>query len=109
MDRNRYRRIAVRATAVIGLLFTLVAVLFLGEFCRIRNEMNAVLSDLFAVVLNKIPDLGSGRSFRIIIMSEAQLPGTGPWRETRGEEIRARWSLLSDEKLRFPQASLITR
>lgn len=66
--------------------------------------MNAVLSDLFAVILNKMPDLGAGRSFRITIMSEALVPGSGP-----GDETRARWSLLFDEKLRFPQASLVTR
>ena len=104
MDRKRYMRIAIRAAAGIGLLFTFGALLFFSELWRTRAEMNAVLSDLFAVILKKMPDLGSGRSIRIIIMSEALAPGSGP-----GYETKARWNLLFDEKLRFPQASLVTR
>ena len=104
MDRNRYRRIAVRTAAGVGLLLTLIALLFFCELRRTQAEMDAVLSDLFDVVLHNVPDLGSGRSFQIVIMREAQAPGAGP-----GEETRARWSLLFDDKLRFPQASLVTR
>ncbi len=104
MGRNRYRRIAVRAAAGVGLLLALIALLFFGELWRTRAEMDAVLSDLFEVVLHNVPDSDSGRSCQIIIMREAQPPGMGP-----GEESRARWRLLFHEKLRFPQASLVTR
>jgi len=104
MDRNRYRRIAVRAAAGVGLLVTLMALLFFSELRRTQAEKNALLSDLFDTGLHNAPDLGSGRGLQIIIMREAQSPGTGP-----GHETRARWSLLFDEKLRFPQASLVTR
>lgn len=103
-DRNRYMRIAVRAAAGVGLLLTLIALLFFSELRRTQAEMDAVLSDLFDVVLHDVPNLGSGHILQIIIMREAQPPGTRP-----GEETRARWSLLFDEKLRFPQASLVTR
>lgn len=103
LDRNRYRRIVTRGATGIAILLTLGAVLFFSELWRTRAEMNAVLSDLFAVVLDKTPDLGSGRRFRIIIMREAQPPGAMPG------ETKARWSLLFDRNLRFPQASLVTR
>jgi hypothetical protein len=104
MDRNRYKRIAVRAAAGIGLLFTLTALLFFNELRRTRSEMSAVLADLVHEVLHNVPNFDSGRGFQIVIMREAQLPGARP-----GEKNRARWSLLFDENLRFPQASLVTR
>jgi hypothetical protein len=105
MNRNRYGRIAVRAAAGLGLLLTLIVLLFFIELRRTQAEMDELLSDLFAASLHDVPDLGSLRSYRIIIMREAQPPGRRP-----GEEwTRARWRLLFDEKLRFPQASLVTR
>lgn len=104
MGRNCYRRIAIRAATGVCLLFTLIALLFFGELRRTQAEMDALLSDLVDVVLHNVPGFGSGRSFQIIIMREAQPPGRRP-----GEQTRARWSLLFDENLRFPQASLVTR
>lgn len=104
MARNRYRRIAVRAAAGVGLLLTLIVLLFFCELRRTRAEMDAVLSDISNVPLHSVPGVGSGRSIQIIIMREAQAPGTRP-----GGHAGARWSLLFDENLRFPQASLMTR
>ena len=103
MDRNRYGRIAVRVTAGVGLLLALIALLFFGELRRTQAETGAVFSDLFDVVLHDVPHSGSGR-VQIIIMREAQLPGMRP-----GEKTRPRWSVLFDERLRFPQTSLVTR
>jgi hypothetical protein len=82
----------------------MMTLVFFGELRRTQAETDALLSDLFSSRLHDVPDLGSGRSFQIVIMREAQSPGTRP-----GQQARARWSLLSDEKLRFPQASLVTR
>lgn len=104
MVRNRYRRIAVRAAAGAGLLLTLITLLFFCELRRTQAEMDAVLSDIFNVPLHSVPGVGSGRRIQIILMREAQAPATRP-----GHQARARWSLLFDENLRFPQASLITR
>jgi hypothetical protein len=104
MARNRYRRIAVRAAAGVGLLLTLIALLFFCELRRTRAEMDAVLSDISNVPLHSVPDVGSGRRIQTILMREAQAPGTRP-----GFQTRARWSLPFDEELRFPQASLLTR
>jgi hypothetical protein len=82
----------------------MMALLVFGELRRTQAEMNALLSDVFGAVAHNVPDLGSGRSFRIIIMRESQSPGTRP-----GDEPRARWNMLFDQELRFPQASLVTR
>jgi hypothetical protein len=102
--RHRYRRVAVRAAAGVGLLLTLIALLVFGELRRARAETDALLSDVFNEFLHNVPDLGSGRSFQLVIMREAQSPGTRP-----GLEPRARWNMLFDEELRFAQTSLITR
>src|SRR6476619_6099357 len=104
MARNRYRRIAVRAAAGVGLLLTLIALLFFCELRRTQAEMDAVLSDIFNVPRHSVPGVGSERRIQIILMREAQAPGTRP-----GGQARARLSLLFDENLRFSQASLITR
>jgi len=104
MARNRYRRIAVRAAAGIGLLLTLIALLFFCELRRTQAEMDAVLSDVFTVPLHSVPGVGSGRPIQIILIREAQVPGTRP-----GGQARSRWSLLFDEKLRFSQASIMSR
>jgi hypothetical protein len=104
VDRNRFKRTAVRAAAGIALLLTMMALLVFGELRRTQAETNALFSDVFGAVAHNVPDLGSGRSFRIIIMRESQAPGTRP-----GHEPRAQWNMLFDQKLRFPQASLITR
>lgn len=98
------RRIAVRAAAGVALLLTMMALLVFGELRRAHAETNALLSDLFTAGLHDVPDLGSGRSFQIFIMRESQSPGTRP-----GHQPRARWNMLFDQKLRFPQASLVTR
>lgn len=104
MDRNRFRRIAVRAAAGVALLLTVLALLVFGELRRSRTETNALLSDLFTASLHDVSDLGPGRSFQIVVMRESQSPGTRP-----GHQPRVRWNMLSDQELRFPQASLITR
>jgi len=104
MARNRYSRIAVRAAAGVGLLLTLIALLFFCELRRTQAEMDAVLSDIFNVPRHSVPGVGSERRIQIILMREAQAPGTRP-----GGQARARLSLLFDENLRFSQASLITR
>lgn len=102
MARNRYRRIAVRTAAGVGLLLTLMTLLFFYELRRTRAEMDTALSDI--APLYSVPDAGSGHRVQTILMREAQAPGTRP-----GLQTRARWSLPFDENLRFPQASLITR
>jgi len=104
MLRNRYAKIAVRTALGVGILFTLVALIFFNELRRAQAETDALLSDVFGVVLHSAPSFEAGRSFHIIVMREAQAPGTRP-----GERTRARWSLPFDEKLRFPQSSLVTR
>jgi hypothetical protein len=98
VDRNRFRRVSVRTAAGVALLLTVA-----GELWRTRAETDALLSDLFTAYLHDVPDLGSGKGFQLVIMREAQAPGTSP-----GHRTRARWRLVFDEKLRFPQASLIT-
>ena len=104
MNRNRYKRIAMRGAVGFGLLLALIALLFFSELRRARAETDALLSDLFTTRLHDAPDLGSGRRFQIVIMREAQVPGTRP-----GHQPRARWNMLFDQELRFPQASLVTR
>ena len=69
---------------------------------RTNSESDALLSDALGAFLSKVPE--SGRNFQIIIMREAQLPGTRP-----GNETKARWCLPFDKELRFPRASLVTR
>jgi hypothetical protein len=103
VDRNRFRRIAVRAAAGVALLLAMMALLVFAELRRTQTETDALLSDLFTASLHNVPDLGPGRTFQIVIMREAELPGTR-W----GNKTRARWGLMFD-KSRFPQASLVTR
>jgi hypothetical protein len=103
VDRNRLRRIAVRYAAGVALLLTMMALLVFAELRRTQAETNTLLSDIFSATLHDVPDLGSGRSFQIVIMREAQSPGTRP-----GHETRARWNMLFDQQLRFPQASRVT-
>ena len=103
MVRNRYTRIAVRAAAGVAFLLALIALLFLCELRRARAETEALLSDLSNEAPHNAPAPGSGRNFQIIFMREAKAPGTRPG------ETKARWSLLFDEQLRFPQASFVTR
>jgi len=104
VDRNRFKRIAVRGAAGVALLLTMMVLLVFGELRRTQTETDALLSDLFTAILHNVPELGPGRTFQIVIMREAQSPGSRP-----GDHTRARWRLLFDEKLRFPQASLVTR
>jgi hypothetical protein len=104
VDRNRFKRIAVRVAAGVALLLTMMALLVFAELRRTHTETDALLSDLFTAYVHNVPDSGPGRSFQIVIMRESQSPGTRP-----GHEPRARWNMLFDDQLRFPQASLITR
>jgi hypothetical protein len=82
----------------------MTALLVFAELRRTQAETNALLSDIFSATLHDIPDLGSRRSFQIVIMRESQSPGTRP-----GHQPRARWNMLFDQQLRFPQSSLVTR
>lgn len=94
----------MRAAVGFGLLLALIALLFFSELRRARAETDALLSDLFTARLHDVPDVGSGRRFQLVIMRDAQVPGTRP-----GHQPRARWNMLFDQELRFPQASLVTR
>lgn len=75
--------------------------LFFVEQRRTHAEVGAVLSAYLSdeVLHHHAHDWGSGRGIRIILQREAQQPGTWRWR----------WSLLFDRRVRFPQASLVTR
>ena len=100
MQRIRYTKIALRAAAVVVALLVSIVVLFILEQWRTQAEMDAVLSAYLSdEVLHNAHDWGSGRCVQIILQREAQQPGTWRWR----------WSLLFDRRVRFPQASLVTR
>ncbi len=100
MPCNRYTKIAFRLTAVVIVLLACISVLFFVEQRRTHAEVGAVLSAYLSdEVLHNAHDWGSGRGIQIILQREAQQPGTWRWR----------WSLLFDRRVRFPQASLVTR
>jgi hypothetical protein len=100
MQRGRYTKLAVRAaTVTVALLVGIVAV-FILEQRRGQAELGEVLSAYLSdEVLHNAQDWGSGHGIQIIVQREAQRPGT--W--------RARWSMLFDQQLRFPQAALSTQ
>ena len=100
MRCSRYAKIAFRSTTVVIVLLVCVAVLFFVEQRRTQTEVGAVLSAYLSdEVLHNAHDWGSGRGIQIILQREAQQPGTWRWR----------WSMLFDRRVRFPQASFVTR
>lgn len=100
MRCSRYAKIGIRSTTVVIVLLACIAVLFFVEQRRAHPEVGAVLSAYLSdEVLHNAHDWGSGRGIQIILQREAQQPGTWRWR----------WSLLFDRRVRFPQASLVTR
>ena len=101
MPRNRYTKIAFRLTTVVIVLLACISVLFFVEQRRTHAEVGAVLSAYLSdEVLHNAHDWGSGRGIQIILQREARRPGTWRWR----------WSmLLFDRRVRFPQASFVTR
>jgi hypothetical protein len=100
-------KLAVRAAVVVAVLLVGLAALLILEQRRTQAELGAVLSDLIREeVLRDLPGLGSQRRIQIIFLREAQPPGLGP--EQSGP-WSARWHLLLERRLRFPQASLVTR
>ena len=100
MPRNSYTKIALRSTAVVIFLLVCISVLFFVDQRRTHAEVGAVLSAYLSdEVLHNAHDWGSGRSIQIILQREAQEPGTWRWR----------WTLLFDRRVRFPQASFVTR
>ncbi|MCU1272339.1 MAG: hypothetical protein JWN74_3633 [Acidobacteriaceae bacterium] len=100
MQRSRYTKNALRTATVVVALLAGIAVLFILEQRRTQGEVGVVLSAYLSdEVLNNAHDWGAGRGIQIILQREAQQPGTWRWR----------WSLLFDRRLRFPQASFVTR
>lgn len=101
MDRIRYRKITLRALAALGLLLTLVALLYVIEQRRTRAEMGALLSALFSdEVLHYGQDLEAGRQIQIVVQRDSK----NPW-----EKSELQGSLLFDRQLLFAQSSRTTR
>ena len=101
MQRSGYvKKIAARATLVVVVLLPSIAMLFSIEQRRTQAELGSVLSAYLSdEVLHNAHDWGSGRGIQVILQREAQQPATWRWR----------WSLLFDQRLRFQQASVVTR
>ncbi|HLM83365.1 MAG TPA: hypothetical protein VK302_22385 [Terriglobales bacterium] len=100
MPRNSYTKIAFRSTTVVIVLLACISALFFVDQRRTHAEVGAVLSAYLSdEVLHNAHDWGSGRGIQIILQHEAQQPGTWRWR----------WTLLFDRRVRFPQASFVTR
>jgi hypothetical protein len=100
MQQRLYPKFVLRVAVVVAVLVAVIAAFFIREQRRTQAEVGAVLSAYLSdEVLNNAHDWGSGRTIQIILQREAQQPGT--W--------RGRWSLLFDRRLRFPQASFVTR
>ena len=69
MSRNRFKSIALYATAGICLLLVLVGLLFAVEQRRTRTETGAVLSAFFSqVVLHDKDKWDAGRTITIVVM-----------------------------------------
>lgn len=114
MSQNRFRRIALHATAGVGLLLALVGLLFTVEQRRTQAEAGAVLSALFSqVVLHDMNQWGAGRTIEILILRNpdcriCSVDGNGLDRLSWfGQSLKLRWSSASDAW--FAQSSRITR
>lgn len=101
MDRSRYRKITLRAVAGVGLLLTLVTLLFVIEQRRTQAEMGTILSALFSdEVLHYAQDLEAGRQIQIVVQRDSK----NPW-----EKSELQGSLLFDRRRLFVQSSRTTR
>src|SRR5258708_3035139 len=98
MSQNHFQRIALYATAGIGLLLVLVALLFGGEQRRTQAETGAVLSAFFSqVVLHDMDTWDAGRTITIVVMRN---PYSEPWLGTKSpswfaQSLKSRGSLVS--------------
>lgn len=100
MQRGRYTKLALRGAMGAVVLLVGIAVVFILEQRRAQAELGEVLSAYLSdEVLHNAHDWGSGQRIQIILQREAQRPRT--W--------RARWGMLFDRQVRFPQAALTTR
>jgi hypothetical protein len=114
MSQNRFKSIALYATAGIGLLLVLVGLLFAAEQRRTQTETGAVLSAFFSQeVLHDMDQWRAGRTIEILIQRNpdcrmcggAEIEGeTQSWfaqsLKSRGSSISGTW---------FAQSSRTTR
>jgi hypothetical protein len=114
MNRNRFRRIALYLTAVIGLLLVLFSLLLTVEQRRTQAETGAVLSAFFSEkVLHDMDKLGAGHTVEIVILRNQDCrmcsrDGSGfDSQSWFSPSLRSRGSSLSDAW--FAQSSRITR
>ena len=114
MSQNRFRRIALYATAGIGLLVALVGLLFAVEQRRTQAETGEVLSAFFSqVVLHDVDQWGAGRTFEILVQRDPNCrvcpgPGSGIDKVSWfAQSWKSRVNLVSDAW--FAQSSRITR
>jgi hypothetical protein len=101
MPRRSYTEVAVHARGVVVVVaLAIIVAVFIFEQRRTQAEFGAVLSAYLSdEVLHNAHDWGSGPGIQVILQREAQQPGTWGWR----------CNLLFDRRLRFPQASSVTR
>jgi hypothetical protein len=110
MSQNRSKSIALYATAGIGLLLALVALLFVVEQRRTQAETGAVLSAFFSqVVLHDMDQWDAGLTITIVVMRN---PYSEPWLGTESpswfaQSLKSRGSLVSGAW--FAQSSRMTR
>jgi len=114
MSWNRFKSVALYATAGIGLLLLLLGLLFAVEQMRTQAEAGAVLSALFSQgVLHDLDKWGAGRTVEIVIQRNPTCrtcPGDGSWFDRQSwfaPSWRSRGSELSDAW--FARSSRITR
>jgi len=114
MSQNRFKSIALYATAAVGLLLVFIGLLFAVERRRTQAETGAVLSALFSQgVLHDIDNWGAGRTIEIVIQRKPHCwmcsveGGEFDNKFWFGRSLKSRVSLLSDA--RFAQSSHTTR
>jgi len=112
MSQNRIKRIALYATAGIGLLVLLVGLFFAIERRRTQAETGAVLSALFSQdILRDIDKWGAGHPTDIVIQRKPDCrlcpPVANDMESWFAESLKLRRSTLSDAW--FAQSSRITR
>jgi len=114
MRQNRFKSIALCATAGIGLLLVLVALLFAVEQRRTQAETGAVLSALFSQgVLRDMDKWGAGRTAEIVIQRNpdcrmCSVDGSVDSQSWFGQSLKARGSSLVSDAW-FAQSSRMTR
>jgi hypothetical protein len=114
MSQNRLKKIALCATAGIGLLLVFVGLLIAVEQRRTQAETGAVLSALFSQgVLRDMDTWSGGRTVEVVILRNpdcliCSVDGNGPDSQSWfAPSLRSRESALSDAW--FAQSSRITR